>query len=95
MNMALEEVTPRTNPNETKRSMDATPMSLPPKRDAVRVGFFVSFMAMAWLQASIREGETLCPGDALAALYNGCYSAASLMESEFTHGADRFAFAAN
>jgi len=74
MNMAVEEVTPRTNPNETKRSMDATPMSLPPKLDAARVGFFVSFMAMAWLQASMREGETLCPGHALAALYNGCYS---------------------
>jgi hypothetical protein len=62
MNMALEEVTPRTNPNETRRSMDATPTSLPPKRDAAaRVGFFVSFMAMApWLQASlacVREKE--------------------------------------
>jgi hypothetical protein len=45
--MALEEVTPRTNPNETRRSMDATPASLPPKRDP-RVGFFVSFMA--WLE---------------------------------------------
>jgi hypothetical protein len=53
MNMALEEVTPRTNPNETKRSMDATPTSLPPTRDDARVGFFVSFMDMAWLQASL------------------------------------------
>jgi hypothetical protein len=48
MNMALEEVTPRTNPNETKRSMDATPTTLPPKRDDARVGFFVSFMA-SWI----------------------------------------------
>ena len=67
--MALEEVTPRTNPSETRRSMDATPTSLPPRRDA-RVGFFASFMA--WLlQGACVRGEMLCPGHALAALYNG------------------------
>jgi hypothetical protein len=70
MNMALEEVTPRTNPSETRRSMDATPTSLPPRRDA-RVGFFASFMD--WPPpGSMREGEMLCPvGYTLAALYNG------------------------
>jgi len=50
--MALEEVTPRTNPSETRRSTDATPTSLPPRRDA-RVGFFVASF-MAWPPGSMR-----------------------------------------